>query len=297
MPDITTLNQTAADSDRLAAAWVNAVRNKLADLDQQLAYANQQINSLKSQISQAFRVTQLTGLTIQYASGQVKLPSGVVVTISSGTLTVPASSVSYLWVSDTGAVQLTTTRPVIGLEIARIVSNATTITEIQNYPIFEVRTALPSLDEYATRAFAESRAWQLVAIARKTTTFSIPSRDTYHRLTWESLSGTGWNTGGTFTAPVTGKYIFHPQIRIDSSTPASSPDVSGKMSLFLGTDEYNTALQQGESAADDLVLNASNAEPAQMNQGDTASIRVYITTGTNCRVREKSLCQVWRINQ
>jgi hypothetical protein len=290
------LTQTASDSDRLAAEWVNAVRNKLSNLEQQLAIASEQINSLKSQISQAFRVTQLTGLTAQYASGSVKLPSGIVVAISSGTVTVGASATTYLWISDTGAVQLTTTRPTIGLEIARITSSATTITEIQNYPIFEVRPAFPSLDGYSTIDYANSRAWLLTGTARKTTLQGLPSRDTYYTLFWQSISdGTNWNTGGIYTAPTTGKYVFHAQVRVDTTATASNPELAVKLSLFVGNVEIDTPLMQAMSAFGDISLNSSNAAPVQLNAGDTATIKAYVTNGTSVRVREGSVCTAWRL--
>ena len=294
--DITNLSQTAQQDDRLMPQWVNAARDAIASLTQQIAYANEQISTLKSQLSQAFQVVPTAGLTATVAAGNAKLPNGLIVAIAQTTITVFNNAISIVYISDTGQIRVSLERPSVGLELARVTASGGVITAVQNYPIFEVRPAAINLENYATVEYANSRNWQQVAIARKTTTFPISSKDTYHRLTWEELSGTGWNTGGTFTAPVAGKYVFHPQVRIDSTTPLSSPDLSGKMSLFLGNDEYNTALQQGESARADLVLNATNAEPAQMKQGDTASIRVYITIGSSCRVREKSICQVWRIN-
>lgn len=294
MADVVNLSQTANDGDRLAAAWINNARSAIAGLQNQVDSANLQIDSLKSQLSQAFRVTVLSGLTVSYAGGLVKLPSGLIASIASASLAIANNTTSYLYVDENGQVLTSTTRPDIGLEIARIVASSGQITQIQNYPLFEVRPTLPDLSLYATIDYTNGRSWQNINTAQKTTTQAIASRDTYYTITWQSITGTpGFNTAGTFTAPVNGNYIFHCQVRVDTLAP--DVPLAVKLSLFDSNSETGLPLAQGDSAYGDITLNASNAFPLQLEQGEDAYIKIYLTRGISSRVRENSRCQIWKV--
>lgn len=295
MPDIVGLDQVATDSDRVMAAWVNAIRNKVVSLEQQLAYANEQIGTLKSLVSNAFAIAPIAGLTANMSSGSIKLSNGTLASIPSQSLTFPNNATSIVFINDSGVVVVSATRPTIGYEIARVVTASNAITSVQQYPLFVVRPQEIDINNLATIAYANSRSWQSVAIARKASAYSIPGRNTYYTVPWETLFGTGWNTGGDFTAPVAGSYIFKVQVRVDTLAVASSPDMASKISLFSGNSEQGVALQQVESARGDLVFNAENAEPLVMAKDAIAQIKIYLTAGTQCRVRENSVCQVWRL--
>ncbi|HEY9782470.1 MAG TPA: hypothetical protein V6D09_20300, partial [Leptolyngbyaceae cyanobacterium] len=95
--DITNLSQTAQQDDRLMPQWVNATRDAIASLSQQIAYANDQISTLKSQLSQAFQVVPTAGLTATVAAGNVKLPSGLIVAIAQTTVSVPNNATSIVY--------------------------------------------------------------------------------------------------------------------------------------------------------------------------------------------------------
>lgn len=291
--DITNLSQTAQADDRLMPQWVNAARDAIASLTQQIAYANEQIGQLKSQLSQAFQVVPTAGLTATVAAGNVKLPSGLIAALAQTTITVPNNAISIVYISDTGQVLVSVQRPSVGLELARVTAAGGLITAVQNYPIFEVRPAAVNLEEYATRSYSDSRAWKIQAMARKTAVFPIPGRDTYYRIPFESLVGTGFNTAGSFKA--VGTFIFKVQIRMDTTAVASNPNMSGKVSLFVNNEEVGTALSQASSAFGDLIFNAENAEPVTLTSTDTADLRIYLTSGTQARVRENSQVSVWKL--
>lgn len=298
MADITNLNQTANELDRLAPAWINSVAARVKEIDTAIASANSQINALKSQVSQAFRVSPISGLNVQYAGGQIKLSNANVANIQAGQITLSNNAITYIYINDQGAVLASLTRPGIGQEVAKVTTLNGNVTDIINYPLFEVRPALPDFSDFATVDYANSRAWQLISVARKVNTFSIPGTDTYYTIPFESLKGTGFNTNGLFTMPTAiapGRLIFHPQIRVDTTSPLSSPDLSVKLSLFAGNDELGLPLAQFESARGDMTINASNAEPVLLTAGQQCTIRVYLTIGRNARVRENSVVSVWRL--
>lgn len=294
MADITNLNQTASDNDRLMSSWINSVRSKIVELDQSLALANEQINSFRNELSQAFKVTSAGGLSATVAGGSLKLTQqGTVFTVSSTTITLTNNATNYIFISDTGVVSVSTTRPSTGLEIARSVTLNGSISSIQNFPLFKTELGQLNLSDYSTIDYANSRVQRLVALGRKTGTQGLPARDTYYTVTYQSLEGAGLNTAGTFTCAIAGKYIFHSQLRCDTTTPQSSPDLAIKMSLFFETDETGLPLQQGESAYGDITLNAQNSAPLQMSIGQRAYIKAYVTQGSNVRVREGSVVSVW----
>jgi hypothetical protein len=292
MPDIIDLSQTAANGDRLGFQWINAVRDRISSLEQQLAIANQTIQDLKAQTAQAFRVSVISGLSLAYLGGQLKVKtSGIILTIAPGNLTAPANATSYVQIDMLGAVSVSTTRPSSGFEVARVVTDATSVLSVENYPLIEARGAEPDLSTYATIEYADSRSWNEVAVGKKTSSFSIPGTDTYYRIPLEALSGSGFATSGLFTAPATGRYVFSSRIRVDTLSPSNPLAV--KLSLFVSGTEY--LLHQGDSAYGDLSASVQNNEPVTLNQGSTADMRVYLTRGTLARVRENSSVVVWQV--
>ncbi|NMG10831.1 hypothetical protein [Brasilonema sp. UFV-L1] len=294
MVDIVNLGQVAQDSDILRAAWINAASRKLADLEQSLAVANEKLGTLQSQLSQAFQVTRSAGLTANVAAGTIKI-GGIVASIAALSITCPDNSTSYVYIDNNAQVLVATTRPSGGYEIARVVTSGGQITEIQNYPLFEVRPPAINTDNFATIEYANSRAWQRIALARKTQDFPIPARDTYYRIPFEALEGNGFNTSGLFTAQTAGDFVFHAQIRVTTTATQTSPDMSAKLSLFTAGQEY-AILGQTESARGDLTINASNARPLIMTAGQTADLRIYLTRGVQTSVRsDYSLVQVWKL--
>lgn len=297
MTTLTDITQNAADGDLVTGAWVNSLRAKLNALDAAIATASSQIGDLRSQLSQAFRVTAISGLLVAYAGGTVKLSaSGIVVTVAPGQLTLPASSTSWIYLDATGTMVSSTTRPTIGLEVATVTTNATTVTAIVNFPIFVVQPNL-NLDNYATIAYANSRAWEQVAYGRRTTSWIIPAAETFYTIPFETLQGVGLNTAGVFTAPAgTRSYVFHVQVRVDTTAVFTS-SLSVKISLFVepsggSLTEYGI-LAQSESARGDITLNAENAQPISLSGGDKVTARVYLTQGVSARVRENSQIKVW----
>lgn len=289
--DVLDLSQIAANGDRLGFQWINAVRTKLVELEQQLAIANQTINQLKSETAQAFRVAVISGLNLAYTGGAVKLPTGVIATIAPGNLIAPPNAVSYGFIDANGNVQISATRPTVGLEIARVQAGDNTIIQLQNYPLFTVAPVDPDLSQYATVDYADGRMWKIQAIGRKTAVYNIPATDTFYRIPLESLTGDGFATNGLFTAPVAGKYIFASRIRVDTLSPSNPLAV--KLSLFVNSVEI--LLHQADSAYGDLSASIQNNEPITLNQGQQADMRVYLTRGTQARVREGSSVVAWLV--
>jgi|GEM_PF-7002026 hypothetical protein len=291
MADIVSLDQQAANGDRLGFQWINAVKAKISDLEEKLAIANQTINQLKSETAQAFRVSVVSGLNLTYTGGVVKLPSGLVATVMPGNVTAPNNATSFIFVGADGAIAIATTRPSIGLEIARVQTSNGSISSLFNYPLFTVRPVDPDLSQYATVDYANSRAWKIQALGRKTATFVIASTDTYYRIPLESLTGTGFATNGQFTAPVTGNYVFSSRIRVDTTTP--NIPLAVKLSLYVNNVEI--LLHQSDSAYGDLSASIQNNEPVALAIGQQADMRVYLTRGQNARVREGSSVVAWLV--
>ncbi len=296
MANITNLDQVASPNDVVMPDWVNVVATRIKSIELQLADAAQQINELKAQLSQAYKVQIKGNLNVALAGGSVKLLNGTIAIVPPASFNVTNNATTYVYINDsTGTLNASTTRPTTGLEVARVVASGGTITSAQNYPLFETKTPFPDLSQYATIAYADTRSWEAIATAKKTQRFSVPNTDTYYTVPFESLVGTGFNTAGTFTTPKAGKYIFHAQIRVDTTAPQTQPDLSVKLSLFIGADETGLPLMQAESARGDITLNAQNAEPVTLTVNDKAYIKVYLTDGYQARVRENSVVQVWRL--
>lgn len=290
MPDLTDLSQVASENDRVMPAWLNAVRNKLTSLEQQLAAANQTITQLRAETAQAFRVRVQAGLSLSYAGGTVKLLTGEIAVVQPGALTAPDNATNYIYIDGTGAIALATNRPDTGLEIAKVTASSGAVTELINYPQFAIKSSPVDLDDYATVDYADSKEWQLSAKGRKTAVFAIPATDTYYTIPFESLEGSGLNTGGVFTPPDNGIYLFNPRIRVDSLSPSSPLAV--KLSLFINGVEY--LLHQGDSAYGDLSASPMS-EGFTLTTSDQVTMKVYLTRGVSARVREGSTFSCWRI--
>ncbi|MBW4677768.1 MAG: hypothetical protein KME52_28370 [Desmonostoc geniculatum HA4340-LM1] len=121
--------------------WLNAQQNIVfdgQDLDGHYSkITNSDLSTDAGQILpewQAFRdtfkVTASTGLSIAYQGGSVTLPSGVILAIAPGTLSVTASTTNYVFINRTGSVQSSTTRPLFGIILAEITTSTNAVTGI-----------------------------------------------------------------------------------------------------------------------------------------------------------------------
>lgn len=290
MADLTSLDQTAGESDRVLPTWFNAVSARFTEVTQQLAVVQEEVQKLRSETAQAFLVSRISGLSVSYAGGTVKLPDGSISAVSPGEITLPDNQINFIYIDGAGAVQANTTRPDTKFEIARVTTNSGNISEVINYPQFRVSTEINDLDDYATTNYVDSRQWQEVAKGVKNNIYNIPATSNYYIIPFEQISGNGLSTASQFTPSVDGRYLFNPRIRVDSLSPSSPLAV--KLSLFINNVEI--LLHQGDSAYGDLSASPIS-EAIALTTSDIVTMRVYLTRGVLARVREGSTLVCWKV--
>ena len=79
---------------------------------------------------QRIQVTEQTGLTVSYTGASILLPDGSQVALSAGQLTLPANSSSFIFVNDSGQVTHATSLPSLGIALALVVTDASSITSL-----------------------------------------------------------------------------------------------------------------------------------------------------------------------
>lgn len=299
MANITAINQTASNGDIVQDSWVNGVNAELDRLGGLITQLSSRVSSAEDAFI-PFRSTPLSGLNLAYNGGSVKLPDGTIATLPPGTIGALDNTTSFLFVDENGLMLIADSgnRPILGFEVARITAAAGVITAIEHFPLAEVRPVLPDLKDYATVDYANTRSWFNAVTAHKNGVFPIPGTGQYYVVPFENIilgGGDTFNTAGVFTPATEGDFIFHMRIRVDTLAVFTQPNMAAKISLFVNNTEY--VIAQGESARGDLVLNGSNASPVKMGLGDTATIKVNLTTGVQCRVRQESTLQGWRLPQ
>lgn len=86
------------------------------------------------------KVSAGSGLSVTYSGGAVTLPSGVILTVSPGTLgSLANNAVNYIFVDQSGTLGTTTTYPVVGLLLAAVTTVSGAVTVVQDLrPRFSV---------------------------------------------------------------------------------------------------------------------------------------------------------------
>lgn len=303
MARITSLDQNVANGDTIDEQWFDAVNAAIAKLTQDLANTQQELETIKSQVTESLIVSLGGGLRLEISPGRVTLPDRTVSVIPSSNLQAIANDRSYIYINTTGQLEVSTTEPADGLlELAEATANDSEVTQLTNYPRLRVSTPTPNLDLLATRAYVDDNKFKPLATARKTSAFNIPQSDTYYVIPFESLTGSGFNTSGQFTAQKDGQILATAQIRVDTTRPDLYRDLSVKFSMFDVNSELGLPLSQMESADGDLTHNAITAAPITVTTGQVFTFRIYIsfrnrqvTTNDRIRVRENSRVTIWQV--
>ncbi|MBD2515202.1 tail fiber protein [Nostoc sp. FACHB-973] len=130
------------DGDVLYASVVNQIGEPIPDGQDLIghgpkvvdAYLADDPDAIKSRFYSFYnrlRVSYLSGQTFSYSGGAVLLGSGVVVSIPSGSLVIPASSTRFIYVDNVGSVQATATLPNESFPMA-FVTSAGAVTDLRD---------------------------------------------------------------------------------------------------------------------------------------------------------------------
>lgn len=133
-----------ADGDDLTAEIVTLAFNQVFDdqpqylghrarlLDSELSNTPGQIKDRLKIVTDSLKITAVSGLTVSYGSGIVKLSSGLIQPITGNLLVVADNAVSYVWVSIAGTVETGLTAPVIRALLARVTAVSGTVTLVED---------------------------------------------------------------------------------------------------------------------------------------------------------------------
>lgn len=166
MADITSITgDPAQEGDIVKSPWINEVQGEFERLNQEISQLNRRFSAAE-EIVRPFRSTPLSGLTLAYAGGSVKLINGDILDIPAGTIEAPDNTDSHLIINQAGEVTIEEApgRPVYGYEIAKITAENGVITSIRPYPLAEIKPILPDLSDYVLvddlASLARPYAWQ-----------------------------------------------------------------------------------------------------------------------------------------
>lgn len=127
----------------VSSAWFNAQQNLLFDgldldghqpqlTDSALSNALGNLKPDWTTFKNAFSVTAGTGLSINVVGGIFTNSQDLPIAVASSGLAVSASSLSYVWISDSGVVTTGLSLPVIAFPIAAVTTSPSAITQIQD---------------------------------------------------------------------------------------------------------------------------------------------------------------------
>ena len=307
--------KTYADGDVVYAPLINKLNNiQFVEtpnddgqlpliLDDWLSNAASAIKPTLKSIAAEFSILSITGRTVQYQGGKFAT-STQVATIANGSIVVPASATSWVWVNDTNpsapVIEVTTTEPTTGMKLGKFTADATTITAntplyararsqspgaSTNSPAFTgTPTApTPALNDdslkLATTAWVQALRPKTVVRGVRTTVWT-PSggflAETYYTIPFDSITGSGLNTGGIFTMPATTPFaskeaLIIARVRI-AATDLSRPNINAKLSVFSGASEIAVLSECFGRGV--LVLGGS--DKFLLTAGEQITIRLYI---------------------
>ncbi|NEO59232.1 MAG: hypothetical protein F6J98_02030 [Moorea sp. SIO4G2] len=296
MTDITNLDQEVRENDKIQPAWLNNVRAVIKSIQDQFAQVSTRIAEVESSVY-PFQIERLSGTTVRNRRGAIKLQSGLVVPVEPTSLEAQEGR-NYVYVDSDGVVKISGRLPDADqerFEVGQVINTGGQLTII-NYPITAVSKPPPSLDDYATRAYADRSMKKAIAQGQLASNYQIPSSEQYYTIPFIG-EGVGLTSDG-YKVSIEGDYEFHLQVRINNIE--RTPDLSGKISIFIYSgdtirEDLGVALSQTTSAQGDLILNASNAVPISLLTNDIVRFKAYITKGENCRVLRDSSLFGWRL--
>lgn len=127
----------------VSPAWFNAQQNLIFDGLDLDGHQPQLTDSALSDVAgnlkpdwttfkNAFSVTAGTGLAINIVGGIFTNSQDLPIAVASSGLAVSASSLSYVWISDSGVVTIGSSLPVIAFPIAAVTTSPSAVTQIQD---------------------------------------------------------------------------------------------------------------------------------------------------------------------
>jgi hypothetical protein len=100
--------------------------------DDSLSNAAGQIKDRVKTITDGLKVSVVSGLTLSYLSGVVRLPNGDLLSIAGGQVVAPDNSVTFVYVDSSGAITVGTPTVVRAL-LAKVTTVSGTVTALQDY--------------------------------------------------------------------------------------------------------------------------------------------------------------------
>lgn len=111
--------------------------------DTELSDAAGKIKSRVAAIADGFKLTQGSGLTVNYASGSLCMADGTLLTVPGGAVVCPNNTTSFVYIGVDGAVRTSSNPPVIRLLLAKVVTVSGVITSLQDLRDISVRRIEP----------------------------------------------------------------------------------------------------------------------------------------------------------
>lgn len=100
--------------------------------DSELSDTAGQVKDRLSVATSGLRPSQGSGLTVNYASGTVRLPGGTLLAINAGTIAVANNTTVLIWVNSTGAIETGVVAPSVRALIAQVTAVSGSITALQD---------------------------------------------------------------------------------------------------------------------------------------------------------------------
>jgi hypothetical protein len=286
MATIDDITDIGNSGDQVSHLWVNDVGSKISANISNINTLNTNVTTLQT-LRDEFKVSLATGLTVSYLGGSVRLSSGTYAVVANGSIVLPASSTSFVFVNSLGVVATSTARPVDALEMAVVTTDATSVTNISPVPKRE----------------AFNRPQKLIEAVKNGVANLNPDGISYGIPGWTLIRNEGgiMNAGsGVITVPASWR------IRAEATVNVSSPNatvLSGKLSLYNGGTELK--ILDGLSvptplvAPSGMILNGSyeTREDQTLGGTGTLTLQLQFRQGTAASIAgdNNTVLRLWRV--
>lgn len=116
-------------------------RDKIADVE--LSDSAGQLKQRVSVVTDALKVTLVSGLTVAYASGVIRKTDGSLLSIAAGQIVVPNNADSVVFLDTLGAVKVSTSPDVVRYSLAAVTTVSGTVTAITDLRDIAIRPIMP----------------------------------------------------------------------------------------------------------------------------------------------------------
>jgi len=221
-----------------------------------------------------FRVTAGTGLSVNVVGGVYTLDTGIAATIASTTLSLPASSTSYVFINSTGAIATSTIIPVRWVPLAIVTTSAAAVTLVvdqrERFKLSPIARAIPT--------FGGNGAEGDLTISSNTTLSGVRYVRNFTVNAGVTLTVTGFaHIKASGTVNIQGAIVTQPLLSGGRRTAASLP----ASAVILGDSGFGSGSASGPNTSPASAYFYTPFTPYNASGGSSSFLRIGSAGGAD----------------